>query len=196
MLKRFLFSLLACLMVIFSTGVGIAHAQVKAFPSLPTLVADAPSQTVGDLITQLEQEILPQLEKIFNADQLEQFKLDLAEGMSFRKAFKALALTPEQKTQLKTLFSSISKKDALASLTPEQKKQLFMKKKEMFKPTAAEISEKIDAAMKGKGVELPEGVKEKIDAAMKRKDAFIPTEEAIAKKIKAGMDAVMENMPE
>ena len=192
-MKRFLISLLTCLMVIFSTGVGTACAQVNA---LPMLVAETPSETVGDLMMQLENEILPQLEKIFNADQLEQFKSDLAEGMSFRKAFKALALTPEQKTQLKTLFSSLSKKDALASLTAEQKQQLFMKKKDMFKPTAEEISEKIDAAMKGKGIELPEGVKEKIDAAMKRKDAFIPTQEAIAKKIKAGMDMVMENMPE
>jgi hypothetical protein len=195
-MKRFLISLLTCLMVIFSTGIGAACAQANTLAVLPMLVAETPAEAVGDLMTQLEKEILPQLEKIFNADQLEQFTSDLAEGMSFRKAFKSLALTPEQKTQLKTLFSSISKKDSLASLTPEQKKQLFMKKKNMFKPTAEEISEKIDAAMKEKGIELPAGVKEKIDAAMKQKDTFIPTEEAIAKKIKAGMNTVMENMPE
>lgn len=37
-------------------------------------------------------------------------------------------------------------------------------------PTSEEITDKITAGMKGKGTDLPEGVKEKIEAGIKKKD--------------------------
>jgi hypothetical protein len=170
-MKRLLVLLVVCVAIAFnSIWVGAANATPitpleLSFPYLAE--TQAPS---SDWLTQLEKEILPQLEQIFNPDQLEEFKRDITDGVSFRKAFKSMTLTPDQKTQLKTLLSSVSKKDAFTSLTPEQKKQLFMKKKEMFKPTSNEITNKI----KTKGVTLPEGVQEKIDAAIKKKEAFMP----------------------
>lgn len=138
-------------------------------------LADTLPPSGKNWLAQLEEEILPRLENIFTVEQREQFKTNIANGISFRKAFKSLTLTPEQKTQLKTLLKSVTKKDALASLTPEQKKQLFTKKKEMFMPTSDEIADKINAGMKGKGISIPAGVKEKIDAVMKKKESFMST---------------------
>jgi len=157
----------------------------------PTDVLALPGK---DLMTQLETEILPQIEEIFNPEQLEQFQANMTEGMSFRKAFKSLTLTPEQKTQIKTILKSVSQKDALASLTPEQKKQIYMKKKELFMPTADEITEKIETSLKDKGIELPTAVKDKIDKGLKMKDSFVPSAEAITEKIEAGMSALKDQL--
>ncbi len=63
------------------------------------------------------------------------------EKTSIRKAFKSAMLTPDQKTKLATVFKSLPQKDFFTSLTPEQKKQLFLKKKDLFIPTADEINE-------------------------------------------------------
>lgn len=177
-MKHLLVSIAACIMIALNLLVANPANAISITPlGLSSLYfADAPAATASqDWIAQLEKEILPKLETIFTPEQREQFKQDITNGISFRKAFKSLALTTEQKTQLKTLLKSVSKKDALASLTPEQKKQLFMKKKEMFMPTSEEITDKINAGMKGKGVSMPEAVKEKIDAAMKQKEAFMST---------------------
>lgn len=195
-MKRLLASIVICLMVVLSlTVASAADAKPMAPLWMPSLsLADTPAPSGKDLLTQLETEILPQLETILTPEQCEQFKTDVAKGTSFRKVFKSLMLTPEQKTQLKTLLKSISIKDAFASLTPEQKKQLFMKKKELFKPTSGEITEKINASMKSRGASLPEGVQEKIDAGIRKKDAFIPTPEAITEKITAGMNALKDKM--
>lgn len=190
-MKRLLVSILACLMAIVGLAISApadASASPATLPGVYLADASASAPFDKDLLTQLETEILPQLEAIFTPEQSEQFKANIADGVSFRKAFKSLMLTPEQKTQLKTVLKSVPKKDAFASLTPDQKKQLFMKKKEMFMPTSEEITDRISAGMKAKGTFLPEGVKEKIDAGMKKKDAFIPTPESITEKIKAGME--------
>ncbi len=141
-------------------------------------LADTPAPSSKNWLAQLEEEILPQLESIFTLEQREQFKVSIANGTSFCKAFKSLTLTPDQKTQLKTLLKSVSKKDALASLTLAQKQQLFMKKKKMFMPTSDEIADRINAGMKGKGISIPEGVKEKIDVVMKKKESFMPTSDS------------------
>lgn len=195
-MKRLLVPVVACLILVLTLNVtGAAYAQPTGLSWIPSLhLADTSTQLHQDLMTQLESEILPKLESIFTPDQREQFKMNVANGTSFRKAFKSLMLTPAQKTELKTLLKSVPKKDALASLTPEQKKQLFLKKKEMFMPTSEAITDKINTGMKSKGVSLPEGVKEKIDAAMKKKDAFMPTAESITEKINAGMNKLKDEM--
>ncbi len=79
--------------------------------------------------------------------------------------------------------------DDLTSMTPTEKKQFFLKKKGALIPTTEEITGKIEAGFKTKGMELPAGVKAKIDAGLKRKSSFIPSPEAIAKKIEAAMSA-------
>ena len=173
-MKRLFVSILAGLMVLFSIGISeVAQAQLLlpaiAFPSLFSAAAE-----VGgvDLLQKFETEILPQLESALSPVQREQFKTAVADGTSFRKAFKALTLTPEQKSQVGTLLKSLPKKDFFAALTPEQKQQLFLTKKGLFKPTPAEIGEKIDAKMKmavGKSPLAPTGAEigEKISAKMK-----------------------------
>lgn len=179
-MKRLLVLMIVCVMIALSlTVAGAANAIPNTPLGLSSLyLADTPAPSNPSWIAQLEEEILPQLETIFTPEQREQFKTNMANGTSFRKAFKSLTLTPEQKTQLKTLLKSVTKKDALASLTPEQKKQIFMKKKEMFMPTSDEIADKINTGMKGKGETMPEAVKEKIEAAMKKKESFMSTPES------------------
>lgn len=195
LVKRLLASLLIWAMAFGFVAVDTAYASSVPSLAMPVVyLAETPAETAIDFMTQLETEILPQIEKVFNPEQRERFQSSVAEGMSFRKAFKALMLTPEQKTKIKSVLSSVPKKDALASLTPDQKKQLFLKKKDAFRPTAADITEKIETSLKGKGLELPTGVKEKIDAGLKRKDSFIPSAEAITEKIEAGMSAIKDQL--
>ena len=160
---------------------GLFAAPVQAgsltsflFPTLPLGVAAvaAPVEATPatkDLITQLEAEVLPQLENILSPEQREAFKTSVANGTSFRKTFKSLTLTPDQKAQLKTLLKSLPKQDAFASLTPAQKKKLFMKNKELFIPNPDEITDKISAGMKEKEGLVPmlEGIEEKISAGIK-----------------------------
>jgi len=191
-IKRWFVSILVWFTALGFLFADVAYASVQANFGMPLYLADVAAQPEKDLLAQLETEVLPQIEKIFTPEQLEQFQTNIADGMTFRKAFKSLMLTPEQKTQLKTVLRSALKKDALASLTPEQKTKLFAKKKEMFKPTTEELTEKIETSLKEKGVELPAGVKEKIDAGLKRKDSFIPSPETIVEKIETGMSAIKE----
>lgn len=168
-MKRILVSIFACAIIVFNLVVaGIAQAQpitAISFPSLQLAKLTEPTET-KDLMTLLETEIIPRIENVLTPAQREQFKTAVGEGTPFRKAFKSLMLTPEQKTQLKAVFKDLPKKDAFASLTPEQKQELFLKKKEMFMPTPEEITEKINAGMKSKGL-MPDKVSEKVNEKMK-----------------------------
>jgi hypothetical protein len=71
------------------------------------------------------------------------------------------------------VFKAIPKKDIFATLTPAQKKQLFLKNKQLFIPTAEEIGDKITAGMK----------------MGKDKSPLAPSSESIVEKIKAKMKA-------
>jgi hypothetical protein len=187
-MKRLFVSLLASVVVLLSLTVGrSAYAFPVRFVLPGHYLADTAATTGEDWLTQLETEILPHLEEIFSPEQREKFKTDIANGTSFRKAFKSLTLTPEQKTQVKNLLSGVTKKDAFAALTPDQKKQLFAKKKDLFMPTSEEIADRIDASLKAKGMAMPEDVKQKIDAGLKQRDAFMPSTESIIEKIKASI---------
>ena len=156
-----------------------------------TATVASPDTSAASLV---ETQILPKLESVLTPEQLDQFKTEMAKGQTFRAAFKALPITPEQKADLKTLFKSATNPDAFATLTPEQKQQLFLKKKAMFMPTSEEITDRISAGMKVKGTTLPEGVQEKINAGMKMKETFM-SPEGIAEKIKA-KSALKEMAPE
>jgi len=170
-MKRLLVGFVISAMVMLNLMISSpANAQMFADASSTTATT---TEMVKDILTQLETEILPKLENILSPDQRDQFSKYVGEGGSFRKAFKSLALTPEQKTQIKSLLSSLPKKDAFASLTPEQKKKLFMKKKEFFKPTPEEISEKISEGMKLKGGAIPEGISEQINAKLQGIKQFV-----------------------
>ncbi|PZU98807.1 MAG: hypothetical protein DCE90_03085 [Pseudanabaena sp.] len=145
---------------------------VEAAPEVtPEAVKAAPPEAV-DLLKQLETEILPQIESVLTPEQQADFATKIAEGTSFRKAFKAIALTPAQKNKLSTVLKAVPKKDIFATLTPAQKKQLFLKNKQLFIPSAEEIGAKINAGMqmaKDKSPMAPsaEEIVEKINAKMK-----------------------------
>ncbi|MDX2230945.1 MAG: hypothetical protein NW220_14995 [Leptolyngbyaceae cyanobacterium bins.349] len=173
-MKRFLLHLVICGMVLW--GLAIARPAQAHLIADGAIVAEVSTarETVQDLLTQLEKDVLPKLETILSPEQREQFTALIGEGSSFRKAFKSLTLTPDQKMKLKDLLSNMPKKGAFASLTPEQKKQLFMKKKEMFKPTPAEISERMNQGMKSKGGFMPEGIGEQIQTKLESLKQFIP----------------------
>lgn len=80
---------------------------------------------------------------------------------------QSLAATPANLFNVRT-----ERQIQIAALTPEQKQEIITKKKEMFKPSAEEIEEKISAKLKMKQ-EMAENK---------------PTAEQIGEKIKAKME--------
>lgn len=197
--------------ILLSALVGIAlilnlliSDAAQAFPLRPILLTDiseSAPESFKDVISHLESEVLPKLDNILYPEQRERFKSAIVDGSSFRKAFKSLSLSPDQKFELGNLFRTLPKRDLLASLTVEQKKQLFMKKREMFAPSAADIKEKIDDGIKMKGKSLPQGVGEKISeklkfaeektsGAMEKAAGLILSTKKISEKIEATMKQV------
>ena len=139
-MKRLFVTIFACLIVLLNLVVAhAAQAQVTASPPSATVEQTKARQEVMEKI---KTEFLPQLESILTPEQRDGLESAVVEEkMSLRKAFKSMALSPDQKTKLAAAFKALPTKDFLNSLTPEQKQQFFMKKKEMFIPTADEIAE-------------------------------------------------------
>lgn len=152
-----------------------AAEEVKASEPVATSAPKAPDEATN-LLKQLETEILPQIESVLTPEQQEDFAAKIAAGTSFRKAFKAITLTPAQKTKLSTVFKAIPKKDIFATLTPAQKKQLFLKNKQLFIPSSAEIGAKITAGMQ----------------MAKDKSPLAPSAESIVEKVTAKLKAIEE----
>lgn len=163
--------MLACLVMLFGVGllnpifVDAAIAQPFMQFSIPGFSKSDLTAQQQELLKQLETEVLPQFDQILTPEQREQFASKVLEGKSFRKAFKAITLTPEEKIQLANLLKALPKRDIFATLTPEQKKKFFIGKKEVFIPTAEEITDKIKASIEKKDEILPdlEAIREKID---------------------------------
>lgn len=150
-------------------------SEVKASEPVAASTHKAADESTN-LLKQLETEILPQIESVLTPEQQEDFAAKIAAGTSFRKAFKAITLTPAQKTKLSTVFKAIPKKDIFATLTPAQKKQLFLKNKQLFIPSSAEIGAKITAGMQ----------------MAKDKSPLAPSSESIVEKVTAKMKAIEE----
>jgi hypothetical protein len=196
MMRRIFLALFACLLVFTLTFSDLALAQPLAQLSFPGLnnIQLTPEQKAA--VEELETEIIPQIEGLLRPEQLEEFKLQIEDGKSFRKAFKALTLTPEQKNSLAELIKSLPKSDAFASLTPEQKRAYFLNHKTLFVPTPEEIAERIKTGMKAKGGTMPsiDEITEKIKANMSAKEGA-PSAEEIAEKINLGMQKKEMYMP-
>ncbi len=153
-------------------AVEASETEDTSAATAPEVMASPPTSEAVNLLKQLETEILPQIESVLTPEQQAEFAAKVASGTSFRKAFKAVTLTPAQKSKLSTVFKSIPKKDIFATLTPAQKKQLFLKNKQLFIPSSEEIGAKITAGMKmakDKSPSAPsaESIIEKINAKMK-----------------------------
>lgn len=176
-MKRLLILLFACAIVLLNfVFADTTQAQPLIAISLPLQNVEMTEQQ-KELLEQLETNVLPQIESILSPEQREQFSTAVADGESFRKAFKSLSLNPDQKAKLGTLFKSLPKKDFFASLAPEQRKEFFMKKKELFAPTPEEIGEKVREKMK----------------MAQDKDGDMPTPEEIGEKIKQKMKMAKSN---
>ncbi|MBD1844428.1 hypothetical protein H6F89_13700 [Cyanobacteria bacterium FACHB-63] len=144
-MKRMLMSMFACVMLVAS------FAIMPVAQAAPMLSADAPAATV-DPYTELKAKIVPELEKILTPDQQTQLEEAIANGTSLKKAFKSVALTPEQKSQVGMMMKSVPK-EYFTSLTPEQKRELFMQKKEFFMTSGKAKAEK---AMKAAAAKAPD----------------------------------------
>ena len=142
-MQRLLISISACLIVLLNpVAAGTAQAQSLTAVSSPSSISVEQTKQQAELIEQQKTQFLSQLESILTPEQYNQLESAMVEGKtSLRKAFKSITLTPDQKSKLATVFKSFPQKDFLTSLTPEQKKQFFMKRKELFIPTADEINE-------------------------------------------------------
>ncbi len=139
-MKRYLMILCATLVVLCNL---LAGGTVQAASLSGVMATATPGQTVSQTVEQLKNQLMPQIESILTTEQRDQLESIISNGeTSIRKAFKSITLSPEQKTKLASLLKTLPKKnkDLLTSMTPEQKKQFFMKKKEMFMPTAEEIA--------------------------------------------------------
>ncbi|QQE63482.1 hypothetical protein GFS31_01470 [Leptolyngbya sp. BL0902] len=156
-----------------------------------------------ELMEQLESEYVPKIEAVLFPDQRAKFEQAIEDGYSLRKAFKSMALTKEQKSELSATMKAVPTQELFAALTPEQKKEVFMKKKELFMPTPDEIVEKIEAGMKAKekfapdapGSEMAptaEEIGEKIKLGLEKKKEFMPSLEEIKEKISTKMEAASE----
>ncbi|WP_194059048.1 hypothetical protein [Nodosilinea sp. LEGE 06152] len=146
---------------------------------------------------------MPQIESILFPEQREKFEQAVQNGSSLRKAFKTMALTTEQKTELAATLKTVPKGNLFAALTPEQKKEVFLNKKDMFMPTPDEIAARIKAGMESKasfapdatGSDMsptPDEIAEKIKLGFEKKKEFMPSLEDIKEKISAQMEAMVE----
>jgi Spy/CpxP family protein refolding chaperone len=108
------------------------------------------------LIEELQSKYVPEIESILFPEQRVKFETAIQDGLSLRKAFKTMALTPQQKMDLAATMKTVPKGALFAALTPEQKKEVFMNKKEMFMPTPEEIAEKIKIGMESKAMYAPD----------------------------------------
>lgn len=197
---RTLISVVISTVLAVMVAVSPAQAKSSVLPWLQGVDLDADQQA---LMEQLESDYVPQIEAILFPDQREKFEQAIEEGYSLRKAFKSMALTKEQKSQLSATMKAVPTQELFAALTPEQKKEVFMKKKELFMPTPDEIVEKIEAGMKAKEKFAPdsagagmaptaEEIGEKIKLGLEKKKEFMPSLEDIKEKISAKMEGITE----
>lgn len=189
---------------ILALTLAMGSAQAAPFPfSLPWFQDIDLTAEQQDLMQALQDKYVPEIEAVLFPEQREKFEAAIQNGSSMRKAFRSMALTQEQKAELASVVKTIPKTSIFAVLTPEQKKEVFMKKKEMFVPTAEEIEEKIKAGMEAKGKFAPdapgaefaptaEEISEKIKAGLGKKKEFMPSIEDIKEKIAEQMEEMME----
>lgn len=138
------------------------------------------------LMEELKSKYVPEIESILFPEQREKFEQAIQDGLSLRKAFKSMALTMQQKTELAATMKTAPKGALFAALTPEQKKEVFMNKKEMFIPTPDEIAEKIKAGIESKEAFAPDAPGSEL----------APTPEEIAEKVKLGLEKKMPSLEE
>ena len=196
-LQRVVFSLLCSLVIVAASLLSAPPAQASTiYPSQPfgfSLFTGFDSADETSAFKQLKSEVIPRLSEILTPRQQEMFKASISDGESFRKTFRSLMLTPDQKREIKSVINTIPRRDAFAALTPLEKKELFLKKKEVFMPSSEDIIDKIKAKTP-EGVAVPEEVQDKIKAGVEMRDKFMPTSEEIMEKVKMGMEKASKSL--
>lgn len=196
-LKRVVFSIFSGLVILATTLLSISPAQASTLSYISPLGFSLFNRTSSvdetSAFKQLKSDVIPRLGEILTPRQREMFEDSISSGESFRKTFRSLMLTSDQKRQIKSVINTIPRKDAFAALTPMEKKELFLKKKEVYMPSSEEIIDKIKAKTP-EGVEVPEEIQEKIKAGVDMRDTFMPSSEEIMDKIKAGMEKAGEGL--
>ncbi len=140
-MKRTLVTVLAWMMV----AVSFMVAPIAQSAPMVLAAVEAPAAT-ADPFAELKAKVVPELESILTPEQRTQLDDAIANGTSLKKAFKSIALTPEQKGKVGMMMKSVPK-DFFTSLTPEQKRELFMQKKDFFMASGkAKAAEAIKAA--------------------------------------------------
>jgi hypothetical protein len=190
-MKRVLVSAVAMVFVIWISIIlpGGAIAEAANFWGDRPLAVISASQ---DRLQLLKQEVLPQLEEVLTPVQLEVLETNISKGDSFRKTFKTLMLTPQQKYQIKDILKTVPQRNAFATLTPAEKKKLFLKKKEEFMPTSEEILDRVKAGKMEQGETISEEVQAKIEQGVKMRDTFMPSAEVIMERLEQKVEAVDE----
>lgn len=198
-LPRTVFSLLFSLLIVVASFLTVAPVQASVMHSPQTLAFNlftwSDEADTTSAFKQLKSEVIPRLSEILTPRQEEMLKESISDGESFRKTFRSLMLTPDQKQEIKSVINTIPRRDAFAALTPLEKKELFLKKKEAFMPSSEDIIDRIKAK-NPEGVEVPKEIQEKIKASVKMRDTFMPTSEAIMEKVKAGMENAETDLKE
>lgn len=152
---RLLFSIFIAFTLFFGlTPNGVVQAQPLPVhqPIIAIFGIGEPAITPEDedaLYEKLKTKFFPAVAKILTPEQRKLFLQALEEKGNIRKAFKTVPLTPEQKMELSQTIKAMPKDQFLATLNPAQRKQLFLKKKELFKPTLDEITERISEKISG-----------------------------------------------
>lgn len=201
MLRKFL-AVVLCTLVSLTLVASPVGADPFPF-SLPFFKSVDLTESQETLIEELQSKYVPEIESILFPEQREKFEEAIQNGLSLRKAFKTMALTPTQKAELAATLKTVPKGQLFAALTPEQKKEVFMNKKEMFMPTPEEIAERIKVGMESKALYAPdapgdeptltpEEIAEKVKLGFDKKKAFTPSIEEIKEKISAKMESVAE----
>ena len=132
-LNRVVFSLLFGLIIFAASWLPMGTAPASAMPAVNPLGFSlfTPADSVDDTsaFKLLKSEVMPRLSEILTPRQQELFRDSIADGESFRKTFRSLMLTPDQKRQIKSVINTIPRKDAFAALTPVEKKRAFLEEK-------------------------------------------------------------------
>mgnify|MGYP002776996295 CR=1 FL=1 len=158
-MKRILSAMFACVMVVLS-WISLPAQATPLFAQV-----EAPTVTT-DPFAQLKAKIVPQLESILTPEQRAQFDNEIANGATVKKAFKSIALTPEQKGKVGMMMKSVPK-DYFTALTPDQKRDLFMQKKEFFMTSGKAKAEAAMKAASEKVEDVTKAVSDKVDDTVK-----------------------------
>ena len=148
-LNRLAFAFLSGLIIFAASVLPLSSAQASNLSAAPTLgfswFSFASNEDETSALKQVKSEVMPKLSEILTPRQQKMFEDRISSGESFRRTFRSLMLTPDQKREIKSVINTIPRRDAFAALSPMEKKELFLKKKEVFMPSSEEIIDKIEA---------------------------------------------------